>query len=152
MNISFDLDNTLIPFGDEFPTENRSLFLKLLGVEKIRSGSKKLIHALRQEGHHIHIYTTSFRSTFKIWFTFKCYGIRVGKIVNEKKNQRLLKNWRIQASKYPKAFNFDVHVDDSRGVEIEGQRLNFRTIIINPSDKNWMDKIKQEVSILEGEF
>ena len=36
MNISFDLDNTIIPYKDEFETENRNFFAKMFGVVKKR--------------------------------------------------------------------------------------------------------------------
>ena len=62
MNISFDLDNTLIPYSNDFETEKRSFIAKLLGVEKIRKGTQKLIFDLKKEGHQIHIFTTSYRS------------------------------------------------------------------------------------------
>ena len=51
MNISFDLDNTLIPYSDEFETEKRNLFAKLIGIEKIRKGTPKLFKELQKEGH-----------------------------------------------------------------------------------------------------
>ena len=82
MNISFDLDNTLIPYSDQFKTEKRNWFAKYIGIEKIRKGAPNLIHRLQNEGHHIHIYTTSYRTKFKIRMTFWFYGIKIKKIVN----------------------------------------------------------------------
>lgn len=58
MNISFDLDSTLIPNGKEFETENRSGIAKLLGIEEMRIGTRELISDLQNQGHKIHIYTT----------------------------------------------------------------------------------------------
>jgi len=46
MQISFDLDGTLIPYNNEFPTEKRSWWAKLLGIEPIRKGTKTLIQFL----------------------------------------------------------------------------------------------------------
>ena len=66
MNISFDLDSTLIPNGKEFETENRNGIAKLLGIEEIRKGTRELISDLQKQGHDIHIYTTSFRTKRKI--------------------------------------------------------------------------------------
>jgi len=41
MNISFDLDNTLIPYGDAFPV-TKGIIPTLLGLEGIRAGTKNL--------------------------------------------------------------------------------------------------------------
>ncbi len=60
MHISFDLDSTLIPHGNEFEAEKRNLFAKFLGIEPIRLGTFTLISDLQNQGHTIHIYTTSF--------------------------------------------------------------------------------------------
>lgn len=146
MNISFDLDSTLIPHGNEFEAEKRNFFAKLLGIEPIRVGTSILISDLQKQGHTIHIYTTSFRSKIKIRLMLFCYGIKVGKIINESENQRTLKNRNKNASKYPPAFGFDLHIDDSKGVEMEGERLNFKTIIIKTNDKNWIETIQKEIT------
>lgn len=61
LNISFDLDATLIPYNNEFETENRNSIAKLFGIEKIRKGTPLLIKELQNEGHTINIYTTSYR-------------------------------------------------------------------------------------------
>ena len=71
MNISFDLDGTLIPLNKEFSTEKLNWFGHLLRVEKIREGSIDLITKLHNDGHTINVYTTSFRTKFKIRKTFK---------------------------------------------------------------------------------
>jgi len=145
MNISFDLDSTLIPNGKEFETEKISRIGKLFGVEKIREGTRELISDLQKEGHKVHIYTTSFRTKNKIRFTLFYYGIRVNRIINQTENQKKLKSLKINSSKYPIAFNFDIHIDDSKGVEMEAEKHNFRAIIIEPSEKKWVEKIKTEI-------
>ena len=48
-------------------------------------------------------------------------------------------------TKYPTAFGFDLHVDDSRGVKIEAEQNDFKVIIIETTDKNWIDKIRNEI-------
>ncbi len=146
MKISFDLDDTLIP-GNKFlfSTENRNLIQKILKIEKIRKGSKRVFKDLKKQGHEIGIYTTSFRPKFKILFQLLTYGIRPDFIINENENRIELKRKNINSSKYPPAFEIDIHIDDSKGVEIEGQKLNFKTIIIKKSDNNWTEKIKQNV-------
>lgn len=145
MNISFDLDSTLIPNGKEFETEKRSRIAKLFGIEEMRKGTQELISNLQNEEHKIHIYTTSFRSKRKIRRTLKYYGIRVNRIVTEKENRKVLKSRNINSSKFPPAFDFDIHVDDLKGVGIESERFNFKAIIVEPTDKNWVEKIKSGI-------
>lgn len=145
MNISFDLDSTLIPNGKEFETEKRNGIVKLFGIEEIRKGTFELISELQNQGNRIHIYTTSFRTKNKIRRNLKYYGIKVDRIVNQTENQRELKARDINSSKFPPAFGFDIHIDDSKGVGIESERYNFKTIIIEPSDKNWTEKIKSGI-------
>jgi len=145
MHISFDLDSTLIPHGKEFEAEKRNLVANLLGIEPIRVGTSQLISDLQRQGHVIHIYTTSFRSKFKIRLMLFYYGIKVGKIINQSQNQRTLRKRNKNASKYPPAFGFELHIDDSKGVEMEGTKLNFKTIIIKTNDKNWIETIKKEI-------
>lgn len=146
MNISFDLDSTIIPNGNEFRTEKRNKIAKLLGIEKIRKGTPYLISELKNNGHKIHIYTTSFRKKIKIRLTLLFYGIYVNKIINQSENQKILKELNIHSSKYPTAFKFDIHVDDLKGVGIEGEKYNFKTIIIKPSDESWYHKILEIIN------
>ncbi|MDJ0646340.1 MAG: HAD family hydrolase [Flavobacteriaceae bacterium] len=145
MNISFDLDSTLIPNGKEFEIENRSGIAKLFGIEEMRKGARELISDLQNQGHKIHIYTTSFRTKRRIRLTLKYYGIKVSRIVNEKENRKILKSRNINSSKFPPAFDFDLHIDDLEGVGIESERFNFKAIIVEPTDKNWIEKIKSEI-------
>lgn len=145
MNISFDLDSTLIPNGKEFETEKRSRVAKLLGIEEIRKGTSELILELQNNGHKIHIYTTSFRSKRKIRRTLKYYGIKVNRIVTEKENRQVLKSRNINSSKFPPAFDFDLHIDDLKGVGIESERYNFKAIIVEPTDKKWIEKINSGI-------
>ena len=91
MNISFDLDSTLIPSNNEFETEKVNKFALFLGVEKIRKGTPILIEKLSRNGHEVSIYTTSYRSKLKISLTLKYYGIKVNRTVNQSENQRAKK-------------------------------------------------------------
>ncbi|WP_298760555.1 HAD family hydrolase [uncultured Psychroserpens sp.] len=148
MNISFDLDSTLIPNGKEFETEKRNGIAKLFGIEEIRKGTCELISDLQNQGHKIHIYTTSFRTKGKIRRTLKYYGIKVNQVINQEENQRVLKSQNINSSKFPPAFDFDLHIDDLKGVGIESEKFNFKAIIIEPTDKNWTEKIKIGITTL----
>ena len=145
MNISFDLDSTLITGGNEFETESRSLIAKLFGIEKLRKGTPILISELQKNGHTVNIYTTSFRKKSQVRFTLRYYGIKVEQIINQVENQKTLSKLNIYSSKYPTAFGFDIHIDDLRGVGMESEKYNFDAIIIEPSDKNWSAKIKNEI-------
>lgn len=140
MRISFDLDDTLIPRSLAFPTEKQNVFQKLLGVEPLRRGTIKLLRQIRSEGHSICIYTTSLRTPFKIRFAFWTYGIPLDRIINQSTHEKVLKENRNHCSKYPPAFNIDIHVDDSPGVGLEGQRLKFKTLIIREHE-HWVDQI-----------
>ena len=144
MTISFDLDDTLIPSTKLFDTERQNFLQKLFRTEKIRSGTIELIKELQQQGHNIYIYTTSYRSTYKIWWTFFSHGIKIDKIINQHIHNKVLGKNSKGYSKYPPAFNIDVHVDDSAGVKIEGERHNFRTIIVTENN-SWKDVIKQTI-------
>lgn len=145
MIISFDLDDTLIPPREtDFPTEQRNFFQKALGVERIRHRASELFRHLKGQGHKVGIYTTSYRPKFKLRFHLLTYGISPDFIITEKENRQELSKRQINCSKYPPAFNIDLHIDDSLGVEREGQTYNFQTIIIKKDDIDWFDKIKNK--------
>lgn len=148
MNISFDLDGTLIPYNNEFETESRNRFAAMVGIEKIRKSSPQLIKELQKKGHTINIYTTSFRKKIKIRITLGYYGIHVKKIINQKQNIKTLNELKINASKYPRAYNFHLHIDDSKGVKTESETFNFKMILIQPTDINWTKTIMQNIKLL----
>jgi hypothetical protein len=141
MIISFDLDDTLIPGTKRFATEKRSIFQRLLGIEEIRVGTIELIKACQRKGHKVYVYTTSLRSVRRIKWVFYTYGIRLEKVINLGVHDRMLSNEQSKPSKYPPAFGIDLHVDDAEGVALEGQRFNFRTVIILPDNIHWTDDI-----------
>lgn len=145
MIISFDLDGTLIPFDNEFETEKRSFFARLFGIEDLRKGTKELFLDLNKENHTIYIYTTSYRTKLKIRSTFKYYGISVHRIINQNENEKVLRSKNINATKCPPAFGINIHIDDLEGVKIEGEKFDFKTIIINKNEKNWIDSVKSEI-------
>lgn len=147
MIISFDIDNTLIPYSDEFEVEDTSIWTKLIGAESVRKGTIKLFKELENRGHTIWIYTTSFRSVFSLRKTFVVYGLYPSKIINEKINRKQLSKYHCNASKNPNLFGIDVHIDDSRGVEIDGERYGFQTIIIDIGDQDWVDTILQNIRL-----
>ena len=145
MTISFDLDDTLIPGTNIFETEKQNLIQKLTGIERIRGGTIEFFKELRSRGHRIYIYTTSFRPELKTKLTFLFYGIPVDRVINQQCHDKELKENRSRFSKFPPAFGIDIHVDDSPGLKIEGDKFSFRTIIIDENDLNWTYKILEAV-------
>lgn len=141
MTISFDLDDTLIPGAKVFETEPQNFIQRITGTEKIRKGTIGLFKALRARGHRIYIYTTSFRPSLKAKWTFLTYGIPVDRVINQQCHEKELRQTKTQCSKYPPAFGIDIHVDDSPGLRIEGERFNFKTIIIEEKDQSWTERI-----------
>lgn len=149
MIISFDIDNTLIPYSDEFQVEEKTFLAKLLRTEPIRKGTVHLFKELERRGHNIWIYTTSYRSKFKLKTIFRTYGFKPLRIINETINQEILKKHRCAASKNPKLYGIDIHVDDSKGVGLEGDKFGFETIIISTEDKNWTKTILKRIEEIE---
>ena len=92
MRIAFDLDNTLIPYADEFPAA-RSLPVPLRWWfrEPLRVGAAKLLRELRAYGCDIWIYTTSGRDPtyLKLWFLL--LGVPLGGVVNCRKHETLMR-------------------------------------------------------------
>lgn len=147
MHISFDLDDTLIPGSRLFETEKRMWLPRIFGVERIRLGTISLFKELRRQGHHIHIYTTSYRPVSKIRWMFFLYGIPVDRIVNQDVHDRQVNEFRGRTSKYPPAFGFDIHVDDLVGVKMEGDKFGFHTIIVDTGNKNWVEDFLEKLSL-----
>ncbi|WP_196894554.1 hypothetical protein [Aureivirga marina] len=147
MKISFDLDDTLIPYQKkDFEIENRTFFHKILQIEPLRKDTILLFKNLKNNGHSIGIYTTSFRKNWKIKLQFLSYGFNVDFVINQYKNNKLLRKNSISASKHPPSFKIDLHIDDSKGVKLEGEKYNFKTIIISKNDLKWQEIIKSKIN------
>ncbi|GAA3740962.1 hypothetical protein GCM10022422_25800 [Flavobacterium ginsengisoli] len=144
MIISFDLDDTLIS-KNKFKLEKPILFQRLFGLECIRLGTVDLFKKLKNEKHKIYIYTTSYRSVLRIKWTFYIYGVSVDYIINQQKHQRKIKNLDFNCSKFPPMFHIDIHIDDSQGVNLEGEKYGFKTIIISETDENWTQTILKSI-------
>lgn len=145
MIISFDIDNTLIPYSNEFEVEQISLLEKLIGAEPLRKGTRDLFKNLEEKGHEVWIYTTSYRSIFNLRKTFQSYGLKPSKYINETINRKFLNAKNCSASKNPKLFGIDLHIDDSQGVAKEAEQYGFNTIIVDPQDGNWAKKVMMEI-------
>lgn len=143
MILSFDLDDTLI--SNKFELEKTNFLQRILGIECLRKGTRDLFKELKKQKHQIYIYTTSHRSESRIKWMFYSYGIAVDYVINQQKHQQKLRNTNIYSSKFPTVFNIDIHVDDSMGVEAEGKKYGFKTIIISETDKNWTQTILKKI-------
>lgn len=148
MKISFDLDDLLICGVRKFETEEHNFLTRLLGVEKLRLGTVSLFKNLQSQNHEIYIYTTSLRSPFRIWLTFKLRGLSLNGIINKTIHDKKIKSLNISCSKYPPMFDIDLHIDDSDGVKTESQRHNFNVLIINENDTKWTEKILLKIENL----
>ncbi|WP_294313196.1 hypothetical protein [uncultured Chryseobacterium sp.] len=143
MKISFDLDDTIIS-NSRFSLEKRSFFAKMIRAERIRLGTIELFRALRDRKHKIYIYTTSYRNVFKIKLMFLSHGIPVDFVINQQLHEKKIRN-RGNISKFPPEFGIDVHIDDSTGVEIEGKKFGFKTIIIAVDNTDWVNTILKKI-------
>ncbi|TPG45383.1 hypothetical protein [Flavobacterium pectinovorum] len=139
MIISFDLDDTLI--SNKFELEKSNLLQQFLGLENLRKGTVDLFRELKKQKHQIYIYTTSYRSESRIKWTFYSYGVSVDFVINQQKHQKSIRKKDMYCSKFPPMFNIDIHIDDSIGVEMEGYKYGFKTIIISEKDENWTQTI-----------
>lgn len=147
MILSFDLDDTLI--SNKFESEKSNLMHRFLGIKKIRKGTIDLFKELKKQKHQIYIYTTSYRSKSRIKWMFYFYGISVDFIINQQKHQKIIPTTKLSCSKFPPMFHIDIHVDDSIGVEMEGQKYGFKTIIISEKDKNWTETVLNKISQIQ---
>ncbi len=146
MIISFDLDDTLIS-KNKFQLEKTNFLQRILGIESLRKGTIDLFKELKKQKHQIYIYTTSCRSESRIKGTFCSYGISVDYVINQQKHQKKSSKTNIRCSKFPPMFHIDIHVDDSIGVEMEGQKFGFKTIIISEIDENWTQTILSKINL-----
>ncbi|MBC8084856.1 MAG: hypothetical protein H7Z21_16785 [Hymenobacter sp.] len=141
MRIAFDLDNTLIRCGYDFPSEKpqRRFLVKLLGNEPLREGIKELADYCHQRGWEMWVYTTSYRSAWRIRRLFWLHGIGLDGVVNQQRHDREVK---ARCTKHPPSFGIDLLIDDSAGVRMEGERHGFRVLVVAPEDARWAEKVR----------
>ena len=148
MLITFDLDDTLICWQPEIPTEpvTPPWYRKWFRIEPLRYGTVDLFTQLRQYGWKIGIYTTSHRKPKYIRKLFNLHGLKLDLVINQDKHEKLIENLREKRkpSKLPNRVNSKLHIDNSEGVFVEGKRFHFRTLIIDPLDDNWTQKVLAE--------
>jgi hypothetical protein len=82
------------------------------------------------------------------------YGIRVDGVVNSVLHNRALTARGLvnTPSKYPPAFDIDLHVDDSEGVRSEGHDHGFRVVVVDPQDENWAQKVLDAVAHVQAQL
>jgi hypothetical protein len=144
MRIAFDLDNTLIRNDFDFPlaVAQWPLLQKLLQTEPLRLGIQELFAFCRARRWEVWIYTTSYRSPFYIRKLLWVYGLQVDGIVNQARHTQQVK---VRSTKHPPTFGIDLLIDDSRGVQLEGERFGFNVIQIEPNDFGWVDTIQSHL-------
>ena len=142
MRISFDLDDTLICYGDGAPCEPRLPWLLRLFVrgEPLRLGAARLSRQLHDRGHELWVYTTSDRTARAVRWWLRAHGIRVARVVNGTEHVRCFGQGS-SPTKRPHAFGIDLHVDDSEGVAIEGDQYGFRVCVVEPSASDWAERV-----------
>jgi len=148
--ISFDIDDTLACHHGHVVAEKSRLpaaIHRWLG-EPLRVGTRSLIRELRRRGCSIWIYTSSGRSPFYIRRWLLLHGIRVDGVVNNDRHRSGLKThgFSNSPSKFPPAFGIDLHVDDSEGVQMEGEAHGFRVVVVRPDDEHWTQKVLDAVT------
>jgi len=141
MQISFDLDDTLILYDD--PSSNE----KLLSGEILREGTTSLLQELAKE-HELWIYTTSFRSPWRTKFYFWLKGIKIHRVINQNIHDEIMKGYSFPRtpSKLPSHFGIDIHIDDADGVVVEGREFGFDVIQVRPNQENWIKIILQQIN------
>jgi hypothetical protein len=156
MRISFDLDDTLVCYRDGAANERRlPWYMRLFAEdEPLRLGAPTLIHELQARGWEVCIYTTSQRDPAAVRRWLRRHGVAVSMIINKDvHDSRLGHDLRRRApSKNPAAFGIDLHVDDSDGVQKEGQEHGFRAVVVLPDDPRWADKVLLAAAQAEAEL
>lgn len=149
MRISFDLDDTLICYQKEVPCEPSRLpgFMQSWWKEPLRQGTRALITELQKQGCQICICTSSYRSPLMVRLWLAAYGIRVRQVINQDVYEARLRRFSESnpPSKNPRLFGIDLHIDDSEGVRIEGDRYGFDVLVVSPDDLDWTQRIVEAV-------
>jgi hypothetical protein len=115
-------------------------------LEKLRLGTIELFKFLQKNRYETWVYTSSGRNEWYIRHIFWAYRLDLQGVVNYQKHYQKIKNAHLTASKYPQFWNIDLLIDDSLGVEMEGQKFGFKTLIIQPDDVNWVERIKNIIT------
>ena len=156
VRISFDIDDTLACLPHHSATEDSKLpecLHRWLG-EPLRNGTRALIRELRRQNCSIWVYTSSGRTPAYIRRWLLLYGIHVDGVVNSVRHGQALaaRGLSNAPSKLPTAFDIDLHVDDSEGVQIEGRDHGFRVVVVRPDDEQWAHKVLEAVAHVQAQL
>jgi hypothetical protein len=143
MRVSLDVDDTLVCSPDIPSEQFVPRWRRLWYNEPLRLGTRTLLRELLRRRCQIWIYTTSYRSPRYLRGWFGCLGIPLAGVVNQTRHERVV--GRRGPSKYPPAFGIDLHVDDSEGVGLEGERHGFAVVVIAPTDPDWVSHVLEAV-------
>jgi len=153
MRISFDLDDTLVCYQPGVPQEPRlPWYLRwLVADEPLRRGTMNLICELRRRGWEVWIYTTSHRRESAVRRWLRLHGLPIDGFVNQDVHDSHLRRSPQDRppSKNPAFFGIDLHVDDSDGVQMEGEEHGFQVVVVTPDDEDWVDRVLRAASGLE---
>lgn len=145
MRISFDLDDTLVCHQPHVPQEPRLPWYLgwLVDDESLRQGAVNLMRQLRSRGWEVWIYTTSHRRESAVRRWLRWHGARIDGFVNQDVHNAYLRPSPQDRppSKNPATFGIDLHVDDSEGVRMEGERHGFQVVVVAPDDREWVDRV-----------
>ncbi|MBL8850588.1 MAG: hypothetical protein JNG89_12990, partial [Planctomycetaceae bacterium] len=152
---SFDLDDTLVLYGDGRPRESCGIpwLLRSWLRDPLRAGSRDLLQRLHDRGIEIWVYTTSWRSEFSIRVWWRLNRLPpLGGVVNQGRHEQGMRSLGLARppTKLPGHWGIDVHFDDSDGVRQEQATHSVvRIVVISPDDENWtrrvMDAVDQEL-------
>jgi hypothetical protein len=156
LRISFDIDDTLAcQLGHCAVEQSRlpAVIHRWLG-EPLRIGTRELTRELRRRGCSVWIYTSSGRTPAYIRRWLLLYGVRVDGVVNSVRHGHALiaHGFAHSPSKFPPAFDIDLHVDDSEGVRIEGSAHGFRVVVVRPDDANWAQNVLDAVAEVQAQL
>lgn len=156
LRISFDIDDTLACqalHSDAEPSRLPEFVHRWLG-EPLRIGTRSLIRELRRRNCSVWIYTSSGRTPAYIRRWLMLHGIHVDGVVNSVRHKHALTERGLShaPSKLPSAFDIDLHVDDSEGVQIEGLYHGFRVVVVRPDDQQWAQQVLGAVAQVQRQM
>lgn len=149
MRISFDLDDTVICHQPHIADERNRVprLLRWWLNEPLRAGTLELFQQLRQQGHSIGVYTTSYRRKFYIKTLFQCYGLQLDFIINQHDHERRFQQ-RLEkvATKMPQCYGIDFHIDDDKVLESNARTFGFAMIRIKEEDGDYASTVLDAVA------
>lgn len=143
MRIAFDLDDTLLPCGRAFPTEAPTRPWVPFG-EPLRRGARALLVSLREGGHELWVYTSSYRHPWRVRALFAAHGVGLDGVVTQRLHDRRF--GRSGPLKAPAAFGIDVLVDDSQAVAEQCAGGACAVVVVQPDDDAWVERIRARLA------